>query len=234
MITKTLIVTGNGINCEVETAHAFQEAGSQTTILPLHDFLELKSFDDFNIIAFPGGFSYGDEIKSGKIVSERIKSKQFKNLKQFIDSGKPVIGICNGFQILLQLGLFNTEKNKQPITLSENKNKKFINEWIKLDISKMNSFWFSGMNSFLYMPIRHKEGRLRGDIPSQNHALTYQRDVNGSHNQLAALINTKGNVLGLMPHPEAAIHSFLLPQFKDKSVLNLKIFQNAVDYARSI
>jgi phosphoribosylformylglycinamidine synthase len=107
MSIKTLILTGEGINCEVETAHAFDKAGGTSTIMHLHDFLLLPSLDEYDILAFPGGFSFGDEIRSGKIVAELIKLHQFEALKKFINNGKPVLGICNGFQILTQLGVFN-------------------------------------------------------------------------------------------------------------------------------
>lgn len=231
MTIKVLVLSGEGINCETETAYAFEQAGAKSTIIHLNDFLELDSLDDFDILVFPGGFSFGDEIRSGKIVSELIKLHQYEAIKRFIQQKKPVLGICNGFQILAQLGAFNNFKNRT-FTLSENIQGKFIDKWVELEILPRHSLWLKEISTKLYMPIRHKEGRIVGTIPEGQMLLKYSTDVNGSFSCIAGLSNEQGNVLGLMPHPEAAIHSFLLPQHKEKAVLNLKIFQNAVQYSK--
>ncbi len=228
MSINTLILTGEGINCEVETARAFEMAGSETSLMHLADFLELESLDAYDILVFPGGFSYGDEIRSGKILAEKIKQKQLDNILDFIQKKKPVLGICNGFQILTQLGVFN---EPAPITLSHNDHDKFINFWVNLDIKDTNSLWFKNLKSPLLMPVRHKEGRISGELPDKSLVLSYQQDINGSVNCCAGVTNSAGNVLGLMPHPEAAIHDFLLPHTPEKAVQNLNLFKNAITYA---
>ncbi len=228
MTINVLVLTGHGINCEQETAHAFQLAGATPYIMHIDDFLTLESFDKFKIIAFPGGFSFGDEIRSGKIIAEKIKSKQKDNLENFIKKGFPIIGICNGFQILTELGIF---KDRGNFSLAENIQHEFINSWIKLSLNESDSFWFKDINEDFFMPIRHKEGRITGVIGSLKSTLTYSTDVNGSLKNIAGLTNSQGNVLGLMPHPEAAVSPFMLPINKEKSNLNIKLFKNAVDYA---
>ena len=228
MTINVLVLTGHGINCEQETAHAFQLAGAIPYIMHIDDFLSLESFDKFKIIAFPGGFSFGDEIRSGKIIAEKIKSKQKDNLEKFINKGVPVIGIRNGFQILTELGIF---KDRGNFSLAENSHHEFINSWVKLTLNDPSSFWFKDIHEDLYMPIRHKEGRITGEIESLKSTLIYKDSINGSLKNIAGLTNSKGNVLGLMPHPEAAVSPLTLPNQKKKSNLNIKIFKNAVDYA---
>ncbi len=231
MNIKTLILTGEGINCENETAHAFSSVGSEVELVHVSDFLKLESLDPYDILAFPGGFSYGDEIRSGKILAEKIKLKQQKNIEKFISDKKPIIGICNGFQILAQLGVFN---ESGPITLAENNHGKFINFWVEMDVKNQNSLWLQNLPNKLFMPVRHKEGRIIGTPNLEQMALAYKLDINGSYQSCAAMTNKAGNVFGLMPHPEAAIHEFLLPHSPEKSQANLQIFKNAVEYVKRI
>jgi len=231
MSINVLVLSGEGINCETETANAFELAGAQTTQVHLTDFLELDDLNQFDILAFPGGFSYGDEIRSGKILAEKIRLKQYDNLIKFVEAKKPIIGICNGFQILTQLGLFN---EVAPITLSHNNHDKFIDLWVELKLANNNSLWLKDLPETLLMPVRHKEGRISGDFASDQMALNYQQDINGSRMMCAGLTNKDGNVLGLMPHPEAAIKEFLLPHSFEKANHNLQIFKNAVEYAKRI
>ena len=230
MTIKTLILAGDGINCEVETARAFELAGASPTIIPVQDFLELKSLDDFDIMAFPGGFSFGDEIRSGKILAELINLHQKENIEKFIADGKPIIGICNGFQILTQLKVFGE------ITLSKNNHGHFINEWVELSLhekaSKSESFWLKNVDSTFSMPIRHKEGNIQGSLNDCIPLFSYDHDVNGSLDQLAGVLNKQGNVLGLMPHPEAGLEPFLFPNHSERYQLNKQLFENAVSYIR--
>jgi phosphoribosylformylglycinamidine synthase len=233
MIINTLVISGDGINCERETQFAFKQAGSQTQAIHIQDFLELASLEEFDIIAFPGGFSYGDEIRSGKILAEQIKYYQLENLKKFIAAKKPIIGICNGFQILMQLGLFDNE-NKL-ISLRENSHKTFINKWCDLNIIDTDNLWLKNLPKTISLPIRHGEGRITVDSHAEyKAALTYTQNVNGSHKQIAGLSNYAGNILGLMPHPEAAVNNLLLPNYKNKknqeSITSI-MFKNAVNYS---
>lgn len=236
MSIKTLIIAGDGINCERETAFAFTKAGACSQIMHVQDFLELASLDEFDILAFPGGFSFGDEIRSGKILSEQIKHHQGANLIKFNTAKKPIIGICNGFQILMQLGLFDNNNNQ--ISLQENDHGKFMNKWVDLNIVDENNIWLTNLENSILLPIRHGEGRV-SISPSAEFkiALTYTSDVNGSHEQIAGLSNYSGNILGLMPHPEAAINNLLLPNHLNKSNQAgppLQLFKNAINYSKKL
>ena len=229
MKVKALILSGDGINCEVETAKAFELAGAESTIVTLEDFLHKIDIHEYHIMAFPGGFSFGDEIRSGKILAELISLYKSEEIKKFIADNKPIIGICNGFQILTQLKIFGNE-----VSLCENTSHQFINKWVKLKLDvEQDSLWFRNLKETEFsMPIRHKEGNLQGDLSSCHPALNYHEDVNGSIDNLAAITNLAGNVLGLMPHPEAALHPFLFHENKDNYKFNRQLFSNAVDYVK--
>ncbi len=231
---RTLVLTGEGINSHKETARAFQKAGSEVDFITIEEFLRLKSFDLWDIITFPGGFSYGDEIRSGKLLAQKINLHQKENLKKFISQKKPILGICNGFQILVQLGVF--EKKQRTITLAQNQHNKFINKWTKLRVDKENkSFWLKEIDN-LHMPVRHKEGRLKAtkNITDFKIAFSYDEDINGSFQKVAGITNEEGNILGLMPHPEAAIDPELFMGSHHMAIQNQILFKNAIEYSKGL
>jgi phosphoribosylformylglycinamidine synthase subunit PurQ / glutaminase len=212
---KALVLTGDGINCEEETAFALTQAGAQGEILHINALIEApERLKSYQILALPGGFSFGDEVSSGKILALKLRHSLGDVLNEYIENPEHlVIGVCNGFQALVKLGVLpRTDQHAQQITLTQNRQKRFINRWVSLQAPQGNLF-FDGLDR-LMLPIRHGEGRLvvpmgeEGAMESalQPHiALTYTEDVNGSFLQIAGLINEKGNVLGLMPHPEAFV-----------------------------
>ena len=208
---KAIVLSGDGINCESETGHALTLAGFTPELVHvsrlLHDPGLLK---DAYLLVLPGGFSFGDEIESGKVLAIKLMEKVEKEINQFIESGKLVIGICNGFQALVQMGLLpGTENNKKSVSLLRNQSKKFINRCVTLEKSTSNNDFFKGCDR-IELPIRHGEGKLAisdtmKEKIDQFSALTYCEDVNGSYNKIAALTSKNGNVLGMMPHPEAFV-----------------------------
>ena len=231
---KALVLTGQGINSHIETAEAFKRGGAEAVLMDIEDFLTLDSLDNFHILAFPGGFSFGDEIRSGKLVAEKIKAHQLENIQKFVGAKKPIIGICNGFQILVQLGIF--EKDERTITLAQNNHGRFLNLWVELNTDSTKSLWLKDLPSKLKMPMRHKEGRLvamSGKTDFQT-AFTYTTDVNGSFELTAGITNNEGNVLGLMPHPEAGLTEDLFPDDGELSKFNQMIFTNAVKYCEKM
>ncbi len=212
---KALVIYGDGINCENETAYALNLAGFESERLHCIDVLnspeQLKSAQ---LIAFPGGFSFGDEIASGKVLAIKLKEKLQDALHSYIDKGNLVVGICNGFQILVQLQILpDSSKNAdRSVSLCHNSGGKFINKWVKLEVNESSRF-FRGLKS-IHLPIRHGEGKLTlstdspdklEDTVKQQAPLRYSQDINGSFDQIAALVNETDNVMGLMPHPEAFV-----------------------------
>ncbi len=209
---KVLVLTGDGINSENELALAFSRQGATVTKLHVNVLLAQPSIlRNYELLALPGGFSFGDEIRSGKILAEKMREVLLGALADFRARDGRIIGICNGFQVLAQLGVF--DDGERSFTLAENDHRTFMDKWTKLTVTDNGSAWFRNLSGSLFLPVRHREGRIvaRGEL---HPALTYDEDVNGSKDRIAGVTDRSGNVLGLMPHPEVACFGFLHP-FKD-------------------
>jgi len=245
---KALILTGDGINCENETALAFIEQGFETQIFHISQLLNKPELlNEFHVLAFPGGFSFGDEINSGQIMALKVENKLKISLERFRKDRKLIIGICNGFQILVKLGLLPNPDRIRSLTLTHNKQHHFINNWTSVIIEPSVCHWMRGLDNLSFqLPIRHGEGRIvfAGSKEEQNKhylhlihnrqiVLRYQSDVNGSYERIAGLTDPSGCILGLMPHPEAATTELLLPDETtkiNKTYVGARIFQNAMKY----
>ncbi len=215
-----IVIAGDGINCERETAFALEFAGGQSKIVHVNDLIAapemLKTVDG---LAIPGGFSFGDELGSGQILALKIRHKLGDKFFSMVAGKKPVIGICNGFQVLVKLGLLPYPSAEERIlALAANEQGGFINRWVGLNIDQQSvCLWTQGLEKTqIELPIRHGEGRIafkKGEEEKHYKALqsqgliplTYTEDVNGSYGRIAALTDPSGMVLGLMPHPEAFI-----------------------------
>ena len=243
-----IIVAGDGINCERETAAALVQAGGDSKIVHINDLLENpKMLEAAEGLAIPGGFSFGDELGSGQIMALKIRHKLGSAFFNMVEKKKPVIGICNGFQVLVKLGLlpFPAETERR-VALAANESGKFIDRWVSLDVNpKSVCLWTKDLPlSSLELPIRHGEGRIvfrsgeeetiyqtlvrQGQIP-----LTYKEDVNGSHARIAALTDPSGIVLGLMPHPEAFVSQITYRSSQQNTAAKgdgLFIFENIVKH----
>ncbi|SRR5579875_1308641 len=214
---KALVLCGDGINCDAETAWALELAGFDARRVHTSDLLASpRTLMDYQMLALPGGFSFGDEIASGKILALKLKVHVAHLLHQFISAGNLVLGICNGFQVLTQLGLLPFSEPGAPrvVSLTRNAGGKFIDRWVELAVDRTTPCPFFESLETIQLPIRHGEGRLAlaadasGELSEsvKRHAvLRYREDVNGSFDRIAALTNSSGNVLGLMPHPEAFV-----------------------------
>lgn len=241
MKPTAIVLTGDGINCGDETSFALQLAGFESLLTHTSDLLgNPKLLKDAKLLALPGGFSFGDEIASGKVLAIKLEAALKESLKEFVSQGKLVIGICNGFQCLVQLGLLpEAEKDGTRLaSLSRNSGKKFINRWVQLSVdSKVSCPWLEGLTEF-DLPIRHGEGRLSPAKDSEDWVkkqapLRYSIEINGSFDRISGLTNARGNVFGLMPHPEAFVRWTQHPSWTrlntlpEKSPPGLRIFQNA-------
>lgn len=245
---KALILTGDGINCEAETALAFSEHGCETKIMHVQDLIDQPGLlNQCQILALPGGFSFGDEIGSGQILALKLKYSLGVALTEFINNKKLIIGICNGFQVLVRLGLLPKPFTERQMTLTHNRQGHFINKWVNLTVPKSNCIWTRDLQGKdIALPIRHGEGKITfaGDQATQHNtfctlvsqgqiALSYTEDVNGSYQQIAGVTDPTGCILGLMPHPEAATSHWLLPdgtQKKSGQSFGQQFFINAIKH----
>lgn len=259
-MVKAIVLTGFGINCERETAHAFHKAGAEPLLVHLNDLLENPSLlDTSHIFSIPGGFSFGDDIASGRILANRLRYRLESQILKFIKDGKLIIGICNGFQVMVKMGILPLfdQKFEQNVTLSHNDSGRFEDRWVYLKVNTLSPCVWTKNIEFIELPIRHGEGKfIPGGANILNKLHTNQQIVfqyakydgtlangeyplnpNGSINDIAGICDPSGRILGMMPHPEAFWDMTLHPQWKRKKILSregdgLKIFRNGVEYAR--
>ncbi len=263
---KALVLSGYGINCEEETAAAWKLAGAEPEIVHVNSLLAgHTSLHNFDVLTFPGGFSFGDDLGSGKVLAHLFKHRKtvqgttlLAETETFLKNKKLVIGICNGFQVLMQTGLLPGTKRG---TLTFNQSGKFEDRWVRLTVSETSKTPFLAGIRTLDLPVRHGEGRIvLEDTNHWNQVLengqaalfysdaqktpttTYPENPNGSPFGCAALASECGHIFGLMPHPEAALTLWNHPEWSTKMRTNsntphhgdgLKIFQNAVEYIQA-
>jgi len=242
---KALVVRTAGINCDIETVTALAAVGAKADLVHTNEITSGRvKILDYDILVFPGGFSYGDDIAGGKIWSVHM-AKVFEDIKKFINSGRPVMGICNGFQVLTKLGFLPENKNyKQTASLTFNDCGVFIDKWVKLKVNKNSPCIFTkNLGNIIELPIAHGEGKiiiedkniLKNIVKQNSIALAYDENPNGSVLDIAGICNAKGNCFGLMPHPERYAFEHQHPSWTRKEMENVKavglqIFKNAVDY----
>lgn len=232
---KVLVFSGYGLNSEEETKFAFDWAGGSADIIHINDIIDRRySFSDYQILVLPGGFAYGDDTGSGNAYALKFRNHLWKELIQFIKKDRLIIGICNGFQILMNLGLIpalHMEYGKREMGLMPNASARYVVRFVDLrNDSKINSPWLDGIKS-LSIPVANGEGRLmtspkvlneinkKGLVAfryyegpmSQYQNLPY--NPNGSIEDIAGVSDETGRIIGLMPHPERAIFFVQLPNW---------------------
>ncbi len=251
MRPQVLILAGDGINCENETARAFELAGASASIRHINEIISIPSrLLDYDGLALPGGFSFGDDLGSGQIMAIKIRAKLMNEWNAFIGARRPVIGICNGFQILTKLGALPGGQHGRVMALANNIQGTFINRWVTLEVDeKSPCLWTKNLRSRQFeLPIRHGEGRVVFDESSHLRVLNslesngqiplrYTEDVNGSTARIAGICDPTGCVFGLMPHPEANVINLTHPvlgqgtrRFEEGN--GLALFRNAVFYMK--
>ncbi|MEM1109943.1 MAG: phosphoribosylformylglycinamidine synthase subunit PurQ [Planctomycetota bacterium] len=254
MIPQTLILRTAGTNCDKELAYAFELAGAETTTLHLHDLIEdPRKLESFDLVGFPGGFSYGDDIAAGRIFANRLKHRLYEPLLAAIDRGVPMFGPCNGFQVLVKLGLLPdphalaSGRRGQEATLAHNTSGRFIDRWTPMAVvPESKCVWTQGLADH-DLPMAHGEGRFTAppevlDRLEANGqiALRYADNPNGSDRDIAGVCDPTGLVFGLMPHPERYLHATNHPQwtrrgdeFMNETPVGLRYFQNAVEHVKA-
>lgn len=236
---RFLILWGDGINCENESARAVEAAGGRAGALHVAELLRRPShLGDFDALILPGGFSFGDHLGSGQVLSLQLAQKLRSELQAFART-QPIIGICNGFQALIRLGLLPDADFERKCALIGNAGGHFIDRWVELKTDfDSPCIWTRGLPERFSLPMRHGEGRLiaRQDglidrlVRDGQAPLTYCEDVNGSTHRIAGVCDPSGLVFGLMPHPEAALFGWQCPF--DAPSLGLQFFKNAVQYLK--
>ena len=246
-MAKVLVLRTAGVNCDEETAHAFRLAGGEVSVLHIGSLLRGEErLEEFDVLAIPGGFSYGDDLGAGTVLANQLRTRLAGDLHDFVDEGKLVIGICNGFQVLVRLGILPGWEGDKVASLIENVSGKFEDRWIDLRVETdqcpfldCKGEYGAPCPRYLRAPVAHREGRFFLRDPdlverlrdNGQIALTYRQgsgddapepaaaggaypaNPNGSVLDIAGICNEKGNVLGLMPHPERFVHRLQGPSW---------------------
>lgn len=257
MKPKVLILFAPGINRDGDLSVAFQQSGADTEILPLKVLRESHlDWMQYQILALPGGFSYADALGAGKLWALDLQVYFKEEIQRFVSTGKPVIGICNGFQALVKSGVLpgaNGNSKSPEATLTFNQGGHFECRWVHLQPQSQRCLWTRGIDSIIDCPIAHGEGNFQLkdktslDDLEQNEQIAlrylkpegirangeYPYNPNGSQDDIAGICNPLGNVLGLMPHPEDHIFEFQNPKRSSRSNHSgLVLFKNGVHYAQ--
>ena len=248
-------MSGYGINCEDETLYAFKNVGFHGEIVHVNDVIDNPiMLNQYQVIAFPGGFSYGDDTGSGNAMANKIKNNFSDYLFEFLLKDKLIIGICNGCQILVNLGIVpSSQSTNREVALVENDTAIYQCRWINLKVSNNYSPWLKNIKD-LYLPVAHQEGKfimnntvkqellksklIACQYVDERNNLAKQKfpyNPNGSILDIAALTNEKGNVLAMMPHPERAYYFTHQPDWQNKKNKSkygdgYNIFKNASKY----
>ena len=269
--TRAIVITGNGTNCEVEAAHACRLGGfDEAVIAHISDLLsgDLR-LDDFHFLNLTGGFLDGDDLGSAKAQANRFKYARVDDLSEhlidqllrFIQAGKPILGVCNGFQLMVKMGLlpaFDGNHLQQVATLTFNDCGRFQDRWVYLKNNLASpSIFTRNIDRGIYLPIRHGEGKfvaasaeVMARIEANNLAvfkysgpdygeptMSFPENPNGSEHAIAAICDESGLLMGLMPHPEAFVHRTNHPRWTREELPEegdgLTLFRNAAEYVRS-
>ncbi|UCH57730.1 MAG: phosphoribosylformylglycinamidine synthase I [Candidatus Bathyarchaeota archaeon] len=238
---RVLLMRAPGTNCDAETVRAFQDLGVQPRLLHSQRVFRERNLLDYDILFLPGGFSYGDYVRSGAIWAKECEYRIGSEMEEFVESGRPVIGVCNGFQVLVETGFLPgfEGRAKVPQAALGNSTHGYQCRWIRLKkVNKGACAILSGVpeDEILRYPVAHGEGRfilppdrrdeyLRRLYENDQLLFRYAREdgsfaegnwpenPNGAFHDIAGICNPEGNVVGLMPHPERAYFGYLMPQW---------------------
>ncbi|HSB47846.1 MAG TPA: phosphoribosylformylglycinamidine synthase I [Candidatus Bilamarchaeum sp.] len=254
MALKALVLYGYGINCENESKYAIEKSGGHADIVHLNRLLESPAMlKDYNMLMIPGGFSFGDDLGSGKVFGNKMKFRLREPLEEFVKEGKLVLGICNGFQIMVKMGLLPVPDFRQRVSLTTNDSGHYEDRWVILRANQKSPCVFTKGMEYLLVPVRHGEGKF---IPKDDATLAelkeknqiavqyvdekgnlagFPYNPNGSVENVAGICDPTGRIYGMMPHPEA----FNIPENcpywvsgKIREPMGLRIFKNAVEYLK--
>lgn len=247
---RAIVIRTAGTNCDSEMVRGFNLAGAQTDLVHLDRLTaQPATLDQYDLMGFAGGFSYGDDCGAGRVQAVKIRERLLPSLHAARDRGVPMIGACNGFQVLVQTGLL-PGGDEQTTALANNAGGRFIDDWVRIRYEPASlCLWTAGLASNVghdasMLPIAHGEGRfiasdsrVERDLEQRGQiALRYETDINGSAGNIAGICDPTGRIFGLMPHPERFLswhnHPFWtrLPKAaRDADTPGLRMFKNAVN-----
>jgi len=254
MKPKVCILRSDGTNCDLELAYAFEKAGGVCKFVHVNELrVKVVNLSDFQILALPGGFSYGDDIASGKILAVEMISFLKESLEKFRDKGGVIVGICNGFQTLIRTGLLPFGNlGKMDATLSHNDSGHFECRWVRLSAEKnSNCPFLQEIEDGGWYSVNHGEGKFLAEssviqkVEEQNLVTfryvdesnkptqKYPENPNGSTNAIAGITDPTGQVFGMMPHPEKFVDLTQYPNWRREQINKphgLPIFKNIIKY----
>jgi len=231
---KALVLTGYGLNCDYETDFALKLAGAEPQRIHINKLINgdrtggARGLEDYHILVFGGGFSWADDHGAGVLMASKLRHHIGKQIERFINDGKLILGICNGFQCLVNLGLvpgFDTRYTERRVAVTYNDSGNFIDTWVNLSVNRESPCVFTRGISSLELPVRHGEGKFYAakeniDRLFKNNQVVMQYadhdgrraqgrwplNPNGSLEDIAGICDPTGRIFGLMPHPEAFNH----------------------------
>lgn len=246
-MVKIIVLRVEGTNCDQETVNALKIVGATPELVHINELIKgLKTLEEYQGMVIPGGFSHGDDISAGVILANQMKYLLGKELQKFVEEGKPIMGICNGFQALIKswlLPAINGPFVKQDATLAFNDTGVFKDTWVYLKpVRKHSCKFLQKIKKEVYLPIAHAEGRfitnaetLKKLRSNKQIVFKYVENPNGSIDGIAGVCNPEGNVFGMMPHPERYMHKWMHPYWTRKKLPEqgdgLQFFQGFVEYA---
>jgi phosphoribosylformylglycinamidine synthase len=257
---RTLVLRTAGTNCDWETAAAWEKAGAVAERIHVNRIAENPALlHEFQILTIPGGFSYGDDVAAGAVFANELEQRFGEELYRFRDAGKLVLGICNGFQVLVRTGLLPGIGNGERVaTLDGNDSGKFEDRWTYLMVDGARCAFTQGMKETVYFPVAHGEGRFVTSTPEILEALQdgdqivfryadkngkpangrYPLNPNGSQGDVAGICDPTGRILGMMPHPERHYLALQHPSWTREGLKEegdgLAVFRSGVRYASQL
>ena len=246
---RALVLRAPGTNCDVETAFAFQQAGAEAALIHINQLIRGEQrLADYQIMVIPGGFTYGDDIAAGKVLANEFRLKLGEYVHRFMENGGLILGICNGFQVLVKAGMlpWTAEGRSQRLTLTTNDSGRFECRWVHLKVNTASPCVFTRGLEGIELPVAHGEGKVVAEpdvLPELNAVLYYTDDKgntnvgyphnpNGSVNDIAGICDSSGRIFALMPHPERYIRGTQHPKWTRLGAKphgdGFQIFLNAV------
>jgi phosphoribosylformylglycinamidine synthase len=258
-IVRVFILRAPGTNCDLETGKAFQKSGAQTDAFHINEWIKNPVLvHQYQILVLPGGFSYGDDLGSGTVLGNEITRRLVKEINRFVLEGKLIIGICNGFQVLVKTGFLPglsgvTETPVRQVALLTNDSARYEDRWVYLKKYSQKCVFTKNIPAeVIYLPVAHGEGKFIAQdkktlqkIINNDQVVfrycdakglptsVYPLNPNGAEDNIAAICDATGRILGMMPHPERFQDIINHPRWTGETIKfphGLTIFQNAVEY----